>query len=460
MSFVAWCPTPSSVHDDLAHTAAWRNGRTYRYERWVADQRRSATQSGARRHPALVEVETWLVRHYRVRFSGVVLSEYRHAREGLGFHRDRAMTWLDDTLVALLSLGAQRPWLMRPDTGRPVDRPRRCAARCHRPGTGQRRPAGDGRPLPAQLAARRAHGGHAGHQPHLGPVAMDVAAGRARHRAHVRATPASTPAPPPADRVCPVGTLSATAVSGPASGAVGQGSTRRADFGDDRHRDAGVGVRARRGAAGRRRRQPVLQRRAPRRRAPPPARRHDRHGRAQASRCGWHRPACRRRPGHLRPQHLSRARRRDPSGVRARCAGAERPVRRCCRPGRVRHDALRPVLDGRPTHHGRVLADRHRRHGDRAVRRCVAHQRHRRVARWLAAVPRRHHAGRVGARLRRWSGQQPPAARAPGRPAARRSRRRRGRHRVGRRRVGIGSGSRLLARRRRGGPRARCRRAW
>jgi hypothetical protein len=30
------------------------------------------------------------------------------------------MTWLDDTLVALLSLGAQRPWLMRPDSGRPV----------------------------------------------------------------------------------------------------------------------------------------------------------------------------------------------------------------------------------------------------------------------------------------------------------------------------------------------------
>jgi alkylated DNA repair dioxygenase AlkB len=113
-------PDAQRVHDDVARTAAWRNGRTYRYERWVADQRRSATQSGARRHPALVEVESWLVRHYRVRFSGVVLSEYRHAREGLGFHRDRAMTWLDDTLVALLSLGAQRPWLMRPDNGRPV----------------------------------------------------------------------------------------------------------------------------------------------------------------------------------------------------------------------------------------------------------------------------------------------------------------------------------------------------
>lgn len=112
-------PDAQRVHDDLAREASWRNGRTYRYEHWVQDERRSASQSGARRHPALVDVEAWLVRRYRVRFSGVVLSEYRHGRQALGFHRDRAMTWLDDTLVALLSLGSQRPWLMRPDPGRP-----------------------------------------------------------------------------------------------------------------------------------------------------------------------------------------------------------------------------------------------------------------------------------------------------------------------------------------------------
>jgi alkylated DNA repair dioxygenase AlkB len=112
-------PDAQRLHDELTTGARWRTTRTYRYERWVDDVRRSASQSGARRHPALVEVETWLVRRYRVRFSGIVLTEYRHGRESLGFHRDRAMTWLDETLVALLSLGAQRPWLMRPDRGRP-----------------------------------------------------------------------------------------------------------------------------------------------------------------------------------------------------------------------------------------------------------------------------------------------------------------------------------------------------
>lgn len=113
-------PDAQAVHDQLVRTAGWRTGSTFKYERWVHDVRRSATQSGPRRHPALIEVETWLVRRYRVRFSGVVLAQYRHGGEALGFHRDRGMTWLDDTRVALLSLGARRPWLLRPETGRPV----------------------------------------------------------------------------------------------------------------------------------------------------------------------------------------------------------------------------------------------------------------------------------------------------------------------------------------------------
>jgi len=112
-------PEGDRVHQEVLRTARWSNGRTFKYERWVEDERRSATQAGARRHPALAHAEAWLTRRYRVRFSGVVITEYRHGRESLGFHRDKAMTWLDDTLVALLSLGAQRPWLMRRDTGRP-----------------------------------------------------------------------------------------------------------------------------------------------------------------------------------------------------------------------------------------------------------------------------------------------------------------------------------------------------
>jgi alkylated DNA repair dioxygenase AlkB len=119
----ALVPQAERVHAEVAGATRWQTGQTYRYERWVQDQRRSTTVNGTRRHPALVDVEHWLIRRYRVRFTGIVLSEYRHAAEGLGFHRDRGMTWLDDTLVALLTLGARRPFLLRPDSGRPLTDP-------------------------------------------------------------------------------------------------------------------------------------------------------------------------------------------------------------------------------------------------------------------------------------------------------------------------------------------------
>ncbi len=107
---------PERAHAELLATTRWQQGRHFRYERWVDDSRLSARQSGHDRHPSVAQVETWLVRRYRVRFTGAVLTQYRHERESLGFHRDTGMTWLDDTLVAVLSYGAQRPWCLRPET--------------------------------------------------------------------------------------------------------------------------------------------------------------------------------------------------------------------------------------------------------------------------------------------------------------------------------------------------------
>jgi hypothetical protein len=63
---------------------------------------------------------------------------------------------------------------------------------------------------------------------------------------------------------------------------------------------AGVGIWIDRGTACRARREPLLQRRAQRRRTLPASRRLDRRGRTEATRRGWHRPSCRRRPRHVR----------------------------------------------------------------------------------------------------------------------------------------------------------------
>ena len=111
-------PRADEVHDELVANVAWEQGRVFRYERWIDDPRLSSWQAGSARHPALVEAGAWISRRYRVRFDGVALAHYRDERDGVGFHRDRELRWLEDTVIGVLTMGATRPWLMRPLTGR------------------------------------------------------------------------------------------------------------------------------------------------------------------------------------------------------------------------------------------------------------------------------------------------------------------------------------------------------
>ncbi len=114
----AMVPRGDEVHDELEQTVAWEQGRVFRYERWIDEPRLGGWQAGDARHPSLVEVQNWISRRYQVRFDGVALAHYRNERDSVAFHRDRELRWLDDTVIGVLSLGARRPWLMRPLTGR------------------------------------------------------------------------------------------------------------------------------------------------------------------------------------------------------------------------------------------------------------------------------------------------------------------------------------------------------
>lgn len=108
---------PDRAYDELLAGVAWEQGRVFRYERWIDEPRLSGYQAGADRHPALAEVQHWISRRYRVMFPGVALAQYRNERDSVAWHRDREMRWLDDTIIGVLSLGARRPWLVRPMRG-------------------------------------------------------------------------------------------------------------------------------------------------------------------------------------------------------------------------------------------------------------------------------------------------------------------------------------------------------
>jgi len=94
------------------------------YDRVLDDPRLSRWYSPADPlpHPSLEAVRQALSARYRVRFGGVGLNYYRDGRDSVAFHRDRELRQLTDTRVAILTLGAQRPFLVRPlGGGRSID---------------------------------------------------------------------------------------------------------------------------------------------------------------------------------------------------------------------------------------------------------------------------------------------------------------------------------------------------
>lgn len=120
--------TPGFVRDagavsaELHDSLAWQQTEVLRYDRYVPERRLGA---GLRRdaHPLLRQVDLHLRSRFRSPFTGVAALLYRDGRDFQGLHRDREMRWLDDTLVAIVVLGARRPFVLRPAGARvPVER--------------------------------------------------------------------------------------------------------------------------------------------------------------------------------------------------------------------------------------------------------------------------------------------------------------------------------------------------
>jgi alkylated DNA repair dioxygenase AlkB len=115
-----WLVGADEVYAALTAQDRWSQGRIFRYDRWIPDPRLgSAHQPGSPPpHPVLADAQRAIQARYGVSFGGFALAWYRNERDSQAFHRDRDLRWLDDTLIALLTLGARRPWLVRPRANR------------------------------------------------------------------------------------------------------------------------------------------------------------------------------------------------------------------------------------------------------------------------------------------------------------------------------------------------------
>ncbi len=133
-----WLGGADEVFDHLLANVDWQTTKLFRYEQYVEERRLS---SGWRRgtplpHPVLAEVTRTIQRRYRVEFPSFGIIQYRDGNDGQGFHRDTDMRWLDDTIIAVLTLGATRPWTLRPIESKFTDEHGKGAAHDLQPASG------------------------------------------------------------------------------------------------------------------------------------------------------------------------------------------------------------------------------------------------------------------------------------------------------------------------------------
>lgn len=133
-----WLTGADHLYDALLADVAWQPNKLFRYDHWVEERRLGAFWRRGRPlpHPGMAEAHKAIQRRYKVEFDGFGMIQYRDGGDGQAFHRDTDMRWLDDTIIAVLSLGAQRPWLLRPRTNRHDQSPGKGATHDIAPGPG------------------------------------------------------------------------------------------------------------------------------------------------------------------------------------------------------------------------------------------------------------------------------------------------------------------------------------
>jgi alkylated DNA repair dioxygenase AlkB len=115
-----WVEGADALYDTLVGTVPLRRSRVFRYDHWVDEPYLGAAYraSDEAPSPVLVDATRALRARYRKPFEGYSLVWYPTGASAMAFHRDREMRWLDDTVVALLVLGARRPLRLRPRANR------------------------------------------------------------------------------------------------------------------------------------------------------------------------------------------------------------------------------------------------------------------------------------------------------------------------------------------------------
>ncbi|HWA67867.1 MAG TPA: alpha-ketoglutarate-dependent dioxygenase AlkB [Mycobacteriales bacterium] len=118
-SWVDYCPGwlagSDSVFEVLAREARWQQRTVTMWDKQVLEPRLTAGWSTDAAHvpPLLAEICRLLSQRYDVGFDSVWVNLYRDGRDSVAWHGDRNRLVMDEPMVATVSLGARRRFLLR-----------------------------------------------------------------------------------------------------------------------------------------------------------------------------------------------------------------------------------------------------------------------------------------------------------------------------------------------------------
>lgn len=116
-----WLRGSDAVFAEVAASRRWAQRTRRMYDRRVVEPRLTAPwslESGEPLEPAVLEaVRLALGERYGLAFDSVGFNLYRDGRDGVAWHSDRIVRTIRDPVIALVSLGESRTFLLRPRGG-------------------------------------------------------------------------------------------------------------------------------------------------------------------------------------------------------------------------------------------------------------------------------------------------------------------------------------------------------
>jgi alkylated DNA repair dioxygenase AlkB len=116
-----WVSGSDALFRTLAETLPWAQRTRFLYEQQRIEPRLTAGWragiEGPLQPPVLEEMRAALSAHYGVQFDSAGFNLYRDGRDSVAWHRDKIPTRIHQPIVALVSLGEPRRFLLRPRGG-------------------------------------------------------------------------------------------------------------------------------------------------------------------------------------------------------------------------------------------------------------------------------------------------------------------------------------------------------